>query len=83
MNPQIIYFSATWCEPCKTLGPIMQRVGLRYNVTKIDIDHNNDLISRFGIRSIPTVLLLENNQEIRRFTGVRSENEIINWINNG
>jgi thioredoxin-like negative regulator of GroEL len=83
MNQQIVYFSATWCEPCKTLGPIMQRVGLNYNVTKIDVDHNNDLITRFGIRSIPTVLILENNKEIRRFTGVKSENEIINWINNG
>jgi thioredoxin 1 len=79
---QLLYFSAGWCGPCKTLGPIMEQVGQQINVMKIDVDSSPEMVQRFGVRNIPTVILVgENQQEIRRFTGVKTLNEIINFIN--
>jgi thioredoxin-like negative regulator of GroEL len=78
-----LYFTASWCEPCKTLGPIMEKVrNIGINVQKIDVDANNDLISQFGIRNIPTVILVNNsNKEYTRIMGVQSEQKYINTFN--
>ena len=79
---QLLYFSAAWCGPCKTLGPIMEQAGQQINITKIDVDSSPEMVQRFGVRNIPTVVLVgDNQQEIRRFTGVKTLNEIINFIN--
>jgi thioredoxin 1 len=75
----LIYFSAAWCQPCKTLSPIMEQVGKQVPVIKVDVDAQKQYATDFGIRNIPTVLLVENGKEVRRFTGVKSLNEIINF----
>ena len=49
---------------------------------KIDVDSSPEMVQKFGVRNIPTVILVgENQQEIRRFTGIKTLNEIINFIN--
>ena len=79
---QLLYFSAGWCEPCKTLGPIMEQAGQQINITKIDVDSSPEMVQWFGVRNVPTVVLVgDNQQEIRRFTGVKTLNEIINFSN--
>jgi len=79
---QLLYFSAGWCRPCRTLGPIMEQVGQHININKIDVDSSPNMVSDFGIKQVPTVILVgENQQEIRRFTGIKTLNEIINFIN--
>jgi thioredoxin-like negative regulator of GroEL len=79
---QLLYFSAAWCGPCKTLGPIMEQAGQQINITKIDVDSSPEMVQRFGVRNVPTVVLVgDNQQEIRRFTGVKTLNEIINFLN--
>lgn len=75
----LIYFSAAWCQPCKTLSPIMEQVGKQVPVIKVDVDAQKQYATDFGIRNIPTVVLVENGKEVRRFTGVKSLNEIINF----
>jgi thioredoxin 1 len=80
---QLFYFSAEWCVPCQTLGPIMDQVSTQIQVQKFNIDYEADLITKYGVRNIPTVVLVENGQEVRRFTGVKSYNDIIRFINNG
>lgn len=77
----LIYFSASWCQPCKTLSPIMEQVGKNVPVIKIDVDAQKQYAMDFGIRNIPTVILVENGKEVRRFTGVKSLNEILNFYN--
>ena len=69
-----LYFSANWCGPCKTLGPTMERVkNYKINVQKIDVDTNNSLVSQYGVRNIPTVVLVnEMGGECTRITGVQS-----------
>jgi thioredoxin 1 len=80
---QLFYFSAAWCQPCQTLGPIMDQVSSQISVQKINVDYEADVITKFGVKNIPTVILVENGQEVRRFTGVKSYNDIINFVNNG
>ena len=80
---QLFYFSAEWCVPCQTLGPIMDQISTQIPVQKFNIDYEADLITKYGVRNIPTVVLVENEQEVRRFTGVKSYNDIIRFINNG
>jgi thioredoxin-like negative regulator of GroEL len=78
---QLWYFTADWCSPCKALGPTMNRVTDQIPVNKINIDYEADVVQKYGVRNIPTVILVENGQEVRRFTGNKSYNEVINFIN--
>lgn len=78
---QLFYFSAEWCVPCQTLGPIMEQISTQISVQKFNIDYEADLITKYGVRNIPTVILVENEQEVRRFTGIRTYNDIIRFIN--
>jgi thioredoxin 1 len=78
---QLFYFSADWCQPCKALGPTMDRVSGQIQIHKINIDYEADVVQKYGVRNIPTVILVENGQEVRRFTGNRSYNDIISFIN--
>jgi len=78
---QLWYFTADWCAPCKALGPTMNRVSEQISVNKINIDYEADVVQKYGVRNIPTVVLVENGQEVRRFSGNRSYNEVISFIN--
>jgi thioredoxin-like negative regulator of GroEL len=78
---QLWYFTADWCAPCKALGPTMNRVAEQISVNKINIDYEADVVQKYGVRNIPTVILVENGQEVRRFTGNRSYNDVVNFIN--
>jgi len=77
------YFSAPWCQPCKLLGPIMDQVSQTVPVEKINIDYEIDRAKSANVMSVPTVILVENGQEVRRFVGARSLNDVMNFINNG
>ena len=77
---QLFYFSAEWCVPCQTLGPIMDQISTQIPVQKFNIDYEADLITKYGVRNIPTVVLVENGQEVRRFTGARSFQQVLDFI---
>ena len=78
---QIFYFTAEWCGPCKALGPVMEKVAEVMPVEKINIDYETDRTKAAGIMSVPTVVLAENGQEVRRFVGAKSYQEVMNFIN--
>ena len=78
---QIWYFTADWCAPCKALGPTMNRVAEQISVNRINIDYEADVVQKYGVRNVPTVILVENGQEVRRFSGNRSYNDVMNFIN--
>lgn len=77
---ELYYFTAGWCAPCQTLGPTMDVVRQQIPVRKVDVDYTPDIIEKFSVRNIPTVILVENGNEIRRFAGVKSYEEIMNFI---
>ena len=78
---KIMYFSAPWCVPCQSFGPVMDQVGAVVPVVKVNVDYEADLAQRANVRSVPTVILVENDQEVRRFTGARSYQDVMQFIN--
>ena len=80
-----LYFSAGWCGPCRMLKPVMAQVGEKIPVELVDVDGGSDLVIKHGIRSIPTVLLVdEAGEPVERLVGVRKEGEYLKtWEQNG
>jgi thioredoxin 1 len=78
---QVFYFTAPWCQPCQTLGPIMDKVSNQLPVEKINIDYESSRARSANVISVPTVILVENGQEVRRFVGVRSYDQVMQFIN--
>jgi len=78
----ILYFTAVWCGPCKALAPRMEKLRGQINYRKVDIDQNSDLSMKYGIRSVPSLVLVnQNGEEIRRMVGNQSDNNILNFYN--
>ena len=73
---EILYFSATWCGPCKNFKPIMESVSNSIPVQFIDVDQNPTLSAQYSIRSIPTLVFLKDGQEINKRPGVLSESQV-------
>ena len=78
---RLYYYSAAWCVPCQSFGPVMDQVASLIPVEKVNVDYEADAVSRANVRSVPTVILVEGETEIRRFTGARSYQDVINFIN--
>ena len=78
---QVFYFTAPWCQPCQTLGPIMDKVSNQLPVEKINIDYESSRARSANVMSVPTVILVENGQEVRRFVGARSYEQVMQFIN--
>ena len=78
---KILYFSAGWCSPCRTLGPIMESLSGQINYQKIDVDNNQDLSIKYGVRNVPTLVLVENEEAVGRLVGVQSKEAILNFYN--
>ena len=81
MKKEILYFSAEWCGPCKTLAPRMERLSNQINYRKIDVDNTQELSSEFGVRNIPTLILIQDGEAINRLVGLQSEQDILNFYN--
>lgn len=62
---KLIYFSASWCGPCRQLGPIMDEVAQQVTVQKVDVDASPEMASHYGIRNVPTVLAVDNFGNVR------------------
>lgn len=79
-----LYFSSSWCGPCKTFGPIMQEVmNEGIPVTKIDTDQAKELVKEYKITGIPTIVLVDDEgKEYSRHSGVQLKEFVINNYNN-
>ncbi len=83
-TPVLVDFWAAWCAPCKTLGPILEKVVASYNgavkLAKVDTDAQMQLASAFGIRSLPTVVLVKDGQMIDGFMGAVPESAVREFL---
>ena len=78
---QLLKFSASWCQPCKALAGNMKHVDLGdVEVKEIDIDENFEEAKQYGIRGVPTLVLVENGVEVKRTSGVLMADKIEEFI---
>lgn len=72
-----LYFSATWCGPCRSFGPLLERVatamGDRIGLMKVDVDATPELAVRYGVMSVPTLIVLRRGEIAARHSGTMSE----------
>ena len=77
---KILKFSASWCQPCKMLAKNLENAQLTIPVEEVDIDEKTEMSVEYKIRGVPTLVLLEDGVEIKRMSGMKSVEEIRNWI---
>lgn len=82
--PVLVDFWASWCQPCKMLLPIMEKLATEYQgrflLAKVNIDEQQDLATQFAVRSVPTVKLFRNGQIVDEFSGALSESQVREFI---
>ena len=78
----LVDFYANWCGPCKMLSPILEKVSSGIKVIKVDVDKFEKLSREYGIMSIPTVILFENGEEVKRNIGFMSQEQVEKFISN-
>ena len=77
-------FSAVWCGPCRALTPVMNEIKGNYSNVKFeeyDIDEYSETTEEYGVRSVPTVIIVKDGIEVNRFTGLSSKMAYVNAIN--
>jgi len=82
--PVVVDFWATWCQPCKTLGPMLERLteeaGGSFRLARVDVDSNPNLALRYGVRSIPTVKAISQGQVVGEFVGLQPEARVREFL---
>ena len=82
--PVVIDFSATWCGPCKKIAPIIEELAAEYegkvNIFKCDVDENDELTSKFGIRNVPTVIFLKGEEVVDKHVGAAPKSTFVEKV---
>jgi thioredoxin 1 len=83
-NPVLVDFYADWCGPCKTVGPIVEELAAEYEgritVRKVDIDSNPELARRYGVRSIPTLMVFNDGEAKDTIIGAVPKSRLSEFI---
>ena len=81
----LVDFFATWCGPCKMLAPILEEIDERKEagdllIVKVDVDEAGVIAARFGIQSIPTLILFENGQAVKNALGYMPKPQLLSFL---
>lgn len=80
----LVDFYADWCGPCQRLLPVIDDMAKTYegraNICKVDVDMSGDIAGKFGIMSIPTLLLFKDGQLVEKMVGLQSQEDLVNVV---
>jgi thioredoxin 1 len=79
----LIDFFADWCYPCKMMAPVVEEVSKEESIKvgKVNIDENQELAEKYGVESIPTIIVFKNGKEYKRQVGVTDRESLLNLLN--
>ena len=82
--PTVVDFWAVWCGPCKMIAPLLEEIAEEYEgqlqVTKLDVDTNNNTAYQFGVMGIPTLLLFKEGEEVERIVGFMPKDKLLSKL---
>jgi len=79
----LVDFYADWCGPCKMVAPVLEKIGrehTEFEIVKVNVDENQDLAIKYGVMSIPTMIVFKNGEAVDGIVGFSDEQAIINLI---
>ena len=81
----VVDFWAEWCGPCRMVGPVVEQIAQSYSdkikVVKLNVDENQEIAMKYGIQSIPSLLIFKNGKEIKRTIGAAPKDTYVKFIN--
>ena len=84
-EPVVVDFWAEWCGPCKMIGPMLEEIATemkgKVKIVKMNVDENPGVPGKFGIRSIPTLMLFKDGKLAVQKVGAAPKGELVKWIN--
>lgn len=83
-KPVVLDFGATWCGPCRSIAPYLEKMSENYAdqviVAKVDVDECGDVAAKFGIRNVPTVIYLKDGEVKERIVGAVAESKLVDTL---